>query len=176
MGGVAEGIEEGHHILRQAFINDNHIGLGDAHILGKGTVPVHAYAQGVLAPLNVAVVAVAAPVAGDVSLSGDPLSHGKTGDAGTQGGYLAHILMAYGHGGLDMCLGPGVPIINVHIRATDGGLVYLDKHLAGAGNRYRHLPKRKSRAGGGLDDCIHQLFHNLLSNLSSYRLMEAAIR
>ena len=111
-----------------------------------------------------------------MSLSGDPLPDGKTGDAGTQGGYLAHILMADGHGGLDMYLGPGVPVIDVHIGAADGGFVYLDQHLAGAGNRYRHLPQRKSRAGGGLDDCIHQLFHNLLSNLSSYRLMEAAIR
>ena len=176
MGGVAEGIEEGHHILRQAFINNNHIGLRNAHILGKGSVPVHAHAHRVLAPLNIAVVAVAAPVAGDVSLAGNPLSHGKTGDTGTQGSHFAHILMADGHGGLDMYLGPGVPVVDVHIRAADGGFVHLDKHLAGTGDRYRHLPQRKSRASSRLDDCIHQLFHNLLSNLSSYRLMEAAIR
>ena len=43
--------------------------------VGERAVPVHAHALGVLAPLDVAGVAVAAAAAGDVALAADPLAH-----------------------------------------------------------------------------------------------------
>src|SRR5699024_9221519 len=95
--------------------------------------PVHAHTLGVLAPLDVAGVAVAAAAAGDVAFAADPLAHMEAGDAGTQLGHLAHIFMADDHGGLDVLLGPGVPVIDMYIGAADSGLVDLDQHLAGAG-------------------------------------------
>ena len=70
-----------------------------------------------------AAVNVAAAAAGDVALAADPLAHVEPGDARAQLGHLAHVLMADDHGGLDVLLGPGVPVVDVHVRAADGGLV-----------------------------------------------------
>ena len=133
MGGVAEGIEERDHILRQAFIDDDDVGLRDADVFRKRAVAVHADADGVLAPLDVAAVAVAAAVTGDVALAGNALANVQSGDARAKLGDLADVFMADGHGRLDVLLRPWIPVINMYVRAADGGLVDLDEDLTGAG-------------------------------------------
>ena len=140
MGGVAEGVEEGHHLLVQALIHDDDVALRDAHVLGERAVPVHTHALGVLAPLDVAGVAVAAAAAGDVALAADPLADMEPGNARAQSGHLAHVLVADDHGGLDMLLGPGVPVINMYVRTADSGFVDLDQHLSRARLGNRDLP------------------------------------
>jgi hypothetical protein len=145
VGGVAEGVKEGDDVLGQILGDGDDVGGRDAQILGKGAVAVHADAAGVLAPLDVAAVAVAAAAAGDVALAGDALTDREAGDALAQRGDLAHIFMADGHRGLDVQLRPGVPVEDVHVRAADGGLVDLDEHLArmhglGTGTRRSSRP------------------------------------
>ena len=160
VGGVAEGIKEGHHILVQILINEDHIGFGDAQIFGKGTVPIHTHGHGVLAPLDVAVVAVAAAVAGDVTLARDPLTDLQTGDTFTQGSNLTHIFVANGHRGLDMLHRPGIPVVDMDIGAADGGFMNLDQYLTGAGCRHGNLPQFQAGAGLRFDNRIHHHMAN----------------
>ena len=54
----------------------------------------------------------------------------EPGNARAQSGHLAHVLVADDHGGLDMLLGPGVPVINMYVRTADSGFVDLDQHLS----------------------------------------------
>ena len=160
VGGVAEGVKEGHHVLGQGLVDDDDVGGGDADVLGKGAVPVHAHGDRVLAPLDVAGVAVAAVVAGDVALAGDPLAHVQAGDALAQLGDLAHVLMADGHGRvLDVLGGPGVPVVDVNVGAADGGLVDLDQNLARLGFGDGDAAQLQAGAGNGLYDGIHEGLH-----------------
>ena len=100
-------------------------------------------------------MAVAAVAAGDMALAGHPLSHLQAGHPRAQGKNLAYILMADGHGGLDVQLRPWVPIVDVHVGAADCGLMYFDENLSGAGLRHAHLPQLQSRSRGGLDQGVH---------------------
>ena len=160
MGGVAEGVEEGHHILRQALVNDNHVALGNADVLAEGAVPVHAHALGVLAPLDVAGVAVAAAAAGDVPLAADPLADVQPVDARAQLGDFAHIFMADDHGRTDMLHRPGVPVINMYVRTADGGFVDLDEYLSGTRLGNRNLPQFQTYSCNRLYQRVHELCHN----------------
>ena len=78
-------------------------------------------------------MAVAAAVAGDVALAGNALADVQSGDARAKLGDLADVFMADGHGRLDVLLRPWIPVINMYVRAADGGLVDLDEDLTGAG-------------------------------------------
>ena len=131
VGGIAESVKEGNHIFVQILVDGDDIGGGDTQVLCESTVAVDAHAKGVLTPLNVAVVAVAAVAAGDMALAADTLANGKAGDTLAQGSDLAHILVADGHTWLDMLGSPIVPLIDVDIGATDGGLMDLDQNFAG---------------------------------------------
>lgn len=69
VGGVAEGVKECNDVLGKAFVNGDHVRFRNADVLCKRAVAVNADADGVLAPLDVARMAVAAAVAGDVTLA-----------------------------------------------------------------------------------------------------------
>ena len=166
VGGVAHRVKEGHDLLRQALPHDDDVGGGDAQVLGKGSVPVHPYAHRVLAPLDVAVVAVPAVAAGDVPLAGDQLAHVQAGDPRAQLVDLPHILVADDHGGLDVELRPGVPVVDVNVRAADGGLFDLDAHLAGPGLGYRHPLEREPRPRLGFDQSVHHSVCHIISPLA----------
>ena len=140
MGGVAEGVKEGDNVLGKAFVNGDHVRFRNADVLCKRAVAVNADADGVLAPLDVACVAVAAAVAGDVALAGDALANVQTRYACAKLRDLADILMADGHGRLDVLLRPRIPVVNVDIRAADGGFVDLDENLSRTRHGNRHLP------------------------------------
>ena len=163
---VAEGIEERDHVLRQAFIDDDDVGLRDADIFRKRAVAVHADADGVLAPLDVAAVAVAAAVTCDVALAGNALADVQSGDARAKLGDLADVFMADGHGRLDVLLRPWIPVINMYVRTADGGFVDLNEHLPDANLRYGHLHQRQTRSFFRFDQSIHHL-GNHCSNLPS---------
>ena len=102
MGGVAKGIKEGYHILRKTGLYQDYILLGNTHIFSKCTIPVHTDADRIPAPLDIAVVAIAAVMAGDVAFSGNPLANRQACDTGAQGSDFTHILMANGHGRTDV--------------------------------------------------------------------------
>ena len=69
------------------------------------------------------------------------------------------IFVADGHRGLDVQLGPGIPVENVNVSTADGGLVNLNKNLTGAGNRHGNLPQFQAGTGSGLNDGVHKLSH-----------------
>ena len=104
-------------------------------------------------------MAVAAVVAGQVAFAGNPLADLQAGDTGAHGSHLTHIFVADGHRGLDVQLGPGIPVENVNVSTADGGLVNLNKNLTGAGNRHGNLPQFQAGAGSGLNDGVHKLSH-----------------
>ena len=55
----------------------------------------------------------------DVLITGaGPIGIIAARDARPQSGHLAHVLMANDHGGPDMLLGPGVPIVDIARRAS----------------------------------------------------------
>ena len=91
----------------------------------------------------------------------------QAGDAGAQLGDLAHVLVTDGHGSFDVQPGPGVPVIDMYVRAADSRFVHLDEHLAGAGDRDGHLPQFQAGAGGGFYDRVHHL-HTFVLHSETY--------
>lgn len=67
--------------------------------------------------------------------------------------------MADHHGRMDMLLAPGIPIVNVYVRAADGGFANFNQHLADPRGRNWDLGKPKTGAGCCLDQCVHHLLH-----------------
>ena len=128
-------------------------------ILCERAVTVNADADVVLAPLDIAGVAVAAVAAGDMALAGDALADREARDARAKLGDLADILMADDLWGLDVLLRPLVPFVDMDVGAADRGLVDLDENFSGARHRNRHLPQLQSGAGCGFYNGIHHLFH-----------------
>ena len=175
MGGVAEGVKERDDLFVEALVHRDHIGGGDAEILGKSAVPVHAHALGTFAPLDLAGAAVAAGAAADVAFAGDQLADLQAGDALTQFGDLAHILVADGHAGLHMGSGPVGPVVNMYVGTADGGLVDLDQHLAGADFGHGLLPQLQTHIGGGLDDNIHHFHASVLQSKTIFRFCQGFV-
>ena len=108
-----------------------------------------------------------------MAFAGNTLTDLQTGDTGTHSGHFAHIFMADGHGGLDVQLGPGIPVVDVHVGAADGCLVNLDQDFAGAGDRNGDLPQFQTGACHGLDNGVHKLLH---VNSSKYIVLENGVQ
>lgn len=100
--------------------------------------------------------------AGDVGLSRDeiplfdPVHFGTDLDHGA-GELMAHDLR---DAGTDPLLGPLVPLVDVHVRAADGGRVYLHQGLVRADLRDRHLLQLRPGRPLGLDHRAHCLRHD----------------
>ena len=137
---IAEGVKKRNNILRQTLVDDNDVGLWNTNIFGKRPVTINADADGILASLDIAGMAVTAMVAGNVPFARDALADVQPGHAFTESGDFADVFMTDGHGRLDMQLRPRIPVVDVYVRAADGGFVDFDKNLARAGFGNRHLP------------------------------------
>ena len=155
MGGIAESIEECNNIFIQVFIDGDNVACRNHQIFSEGTVAVYAHTLGVLTPLDVAVVTVAAVAAGNVTFTTDPLAYIETGDAVTQTGNFTDIFMSNGLTGLYMLRGPIVPQINMDIGPADSGLVYFNQNLTGTGDRYGDFSQFQTGTGRGFYNCIH---------------------
>ena len=159
---VADRVEHGDHILVERGVDEDDIARGDAEVLRERAVAVYADARGVLAPLDVARVTVAAVAAGDVPLARNALADGQPRHARAERGDLADILVPDDHGRLDVLGRPLVPVVDVHVRAADGGFVDLDKNFAGTGDRDFHLFELQTGAGTGFADSVHKLHRHVL--------------
>ena len=137
---VAEGVKKRNNILRQALVDDNDVGLRNTDIFGKRAVAINANTNGILAPLDIAGMAVTAMVAGNVPFARDALADMQPCHAFAERGDFADIFMTDGHGRLDVLLRPRIPVVDVDIRAADGGLVDLDEDLSRTRHGNRHLP------------------------------------
>jgi hypothetical protein len=94
--GVAEGIEDGGDLVRDAGTVLPDVGHGQNDELGEGTGAIDAYAEGVGAEMTAAREAVATAAADDVSFSADELAELEVGDVGAEGDDLADELVADG--------------------------------------------------------------------------------
>ena len=159
MRGVAEGVEEGDNVLRETLVDGNDVACRDADELRERAVTVNADADVVLAPLDIAGVAVAAVAAGDMALAGDALADREARDACAEFRDLADILMADDLRGLNVLLRPLVPFVNMDVGAADRGFVNFDQNFSGARHGNRHLPQFQTGAGCGFYNGIHHLFH-----------------
>jgi hypothetical protein len=129
MGGITEGVHDSGHIVRDTIVELHHIALRDAEVLSKSTITIYAYTDAVLANMLETTATVATMTTGDMSLTGNTVAHLDVTYTRTYLGYHAHILVTDGHGSLDGLLAPLVPLVDVEVGTTDGGLLDLDKHI-----------------------------------------------
>jgi len=64
-------------------------------------------------------------------------------------------------GRLDATLRPGIPVVDVHVGAADGGGLDFDQHLVGADLRDVHGDHFQARGGTGLADGLHLALHGV---------------
>ena len=158
--GVAEGIEDGRHVLVDAGPVVPDVGHGQGDVLGEGAVPAHAQADAVRAEVAVAGQAVTAASADHVALAADDVAGMEVADVAADLHDLAHELVADHERRPDGPLGPGVPGGDVQVRAADAGLAHLDEDVVDAHGGLRHLGQLQ--AGAGLR--LHEGEHRCLSS------------
>ena len=161
--GIPDRIEKGDHVLREFFVNDDDVCLGYADVFGKSAVPVNAHAAGVFTPLDIAGMAVAAVVTGDMSFARDTLPDMKARDTGAERGDFADVFVPDRHRRLDVERSPRIPVVNMYIGAADRGFMDPDQHLSRTRFRHLYTAQLQSFSGGGFYDCIHHLFHRITS-------------
>ena len=159
--GVAERVEEGADLGRDdPAVERDDVERGHLDVLREAAVAVDAEDPGVLADVAAAGQAGAARAVGDVHLGRDVLAdlEMRALAAGTERDDLAAELVAVDARRLDHARHRRVPLVDVLVRAADGGGDDLDQHLglAGDGNG-DGLDLGGGRAGGGfrLDDGGH---------------------
>ena len=108
--------------------------------------------------------AVAATAAHNVALARDNIAHLKTRDVGAQLDDLAGVLVARRHRGLNRFLRPIVPVVNVHIGATDGGFMNLDQYIVTAHHRNRDIFEPQSLLGVFFHQCFHDRSHPICAD------------
>jgi hypothetical protein len=119
--GVAEGIEDGGDLARDAGAVDPDVGHGKDDELGKGAVTVDADSEGVGAEMAATGEAVATAAADDVAFAADELADGDVGNVGAYSDDLAYELVADGKALLDRGASPGVPLVDVKVGTADAG-------------------------------------------------------
>ena len=101
--------------------------------------------------------AVAAAPAHHVAFARDQLARMKIDDIGADGGDLADEFMADRHGHRDGLLGPGIPVIDVNIRAADSGAVDADQNVIDADSGLGDIFEPQAGLGVRLDECFHRV-------------------
>ena len=119
MSCVAEGIKKRNYIFINAIVDRNDVTLWNNKVLGKGSIAVHAHTLCMLTPLPVPGPTVAAMAAYDMPFAGYDLSDSIIFYTETECVDFTDIFMADDHWRLNVFLTPGIPIINMYIRATD---------------------------------------------------------
>jgi len=93
--------------------------------------------------------------AGDMTFPGYAIARVKAAHFAAQFDDLAGILMAHRHGDRYGLLRPGIPIVNVHVGAADGGAMHLDQHIIVTDRRFRDILHPDAGFRAGLDECFH---------------------
>ena len=152
---VAEGVEERRNIQVDALAVLPDVGHGQGQVFGKGAGTVHPDAAGMGTEMATASHAVAAAAADHMALAGHNLPGAEVHHIGADLDDLADKLVADNHGHRDGFPGPAVPVVNVHVSATDGGPQHADQHIVDADARNRHLLQPETGRGLLLDQCQH---------------------
>jgi hypothetical protein len=153
--GVAVGVEDGGQIVADARGDLEGVEGRDHQVLGKAAGAVDAHADGVAAQVAAPGAAVAAVAAGDVAFAGDTVTERKAAHFLADLDHFADIFVAHVHGHRNGLLRPLVPVPDVDVRATDGGLADADHHVVVADRRPGHAGHRQARAAFQFGKCSH---------------------
>jgi hypothetical protein len=105
---------------------------------------------------------VSAVATGDVSFGNDEIAASKTFNVVAHAIHNADKLMANDHRHGNRVLRPCVPVIDVHVRATDGCLQDADEHIIAADFWNRNILEPETWFRSGFDNRLHGLHDTTL--------------
>ena len=153
-------IEDGGDFIVDGGRQLEYIARRNGQIFGECARPVHAHARGIAAQVPPPGAAIAAMSAGDVAFSGHAIAGVEAAHFPAQFDDFAGILMADGHGHGHGLLRPGVPVVDMHVGAADGGAMHLDEYIVVADRGFRNV----LQPDAGFRACLDQCFHRLASS------------
>ena len=119
--------------------------IGQGHVLREGPGAAHAQPDGVRAQVAPAGQAVPAAAAHDVALARDEVARAEVDDVAADLDDLADELMPDDERRRDGLRGPGVPRLDMEVRAADPGLVDPDQDVVDADRGRRARPEGRGR-------------------------------
>jgi len=108
--------------------------------------------------------AVSTAAANEMPFSGDEIANTEIVNIASDLNDPAHKLVTDRHGNRNSLLSPFIPVVNVNVRAADGGLVNLDKDVIDPHLRDRNLFQPEAGLPFGFD----QGFHGVSPFLASF--------
>ncbi len=139
MHGIAERIQDRRDLIVDRRRQLERVERRDDEVFGERAGPVHADADGVAAQVAASGAAVAAVAAGDVTLARDAIARLEARDFAADLHDLAAVFVPDRHRHRDGLLRPGVPVIDVHVRAADGAALDADQDVVRAGDGFGDL-------------------------------------
>mmetsp|Transcript_12366 Transcript_12366/g.33933 ORF Transcript_12366/g.33933 Transcript_12366/m.33933 type:complete len:344 (+) Transcript_12366:432-1463(+) len=127
--GVAERVQESGDLVRDLVRQGKRVVGRDAEVLCEGPLAVHAHPDSAPAQVPDAGAAVPAVAADQVALTAHPVAHLETTHALAEFDDRASKFVADGHAMRNRLLGPLVPVVDVHVSATDSSAVHLYQHV-----------------------------------------------
>ena len=73
--------------------------------------------------------------------------------------HLADKFVTEVHGNGNRFTRPGIPVVDMDIRATNGGFMDANQHIVDTDIRFRYLSQRNTGFRFGLDKRLHVLLH-----------------
>ncbi|MDI2023874.1 hypothetical protein PJL18_04423 [Paenarthrobacter nicotinovorans] len=160
MDGIAEGVEDGAELRGNGFVMvDPDVRLRDHDIFGERAIALDAHGDRVDAHLAASGAAVAADSADYVPFAGDAVADLDVADVLADFNYFTVELVACDQGGFDDALRPGVPALDVEVRAADSGGHHADLDVACARFRFRTVDEFETGVGSGFVESLHGIPH-----------------
>jgi len=152
---VAERVEDGGQVVRDAVGDREGVERRDHQVLGERAGAVDADADRVAAQVAAAGAAVAAVAAGDVAFAGDALADLEALHFRAHAGDDADVLVADVHRHRDGLLRPLIPVPDMDVGAADRGLGDLDQQVVRADLGHRHVGHLQTRRRLQFGKCFH---------------------
>lgn len=156
MNGISERIEDTSNFDVYARIVMPDIRHGKADVLGEASRTIHADAAGMGTQVTPARETVAAPSANYVTFSADKLARKEVRHIRSDCRDFANKLMADHHGNRDSFARPGIPLVNVHVGAADGGAPNPNQNIVNPNLRDGNLSEGQPRLRTALHKGLHR--------------------
>src|SRR5690349_20853846 len=121
-----------------------HIRHWQRKIFGKRAGTIHADTLGICAQMTATGHAVATATADDVAFAAHDIAHAEVVYVRTNLHDLADELVADDHRHGDRLLRPGVPFVNVQVRAANSRAIDADQHVVNADSGFGHVDQLES--------------------------------
>src|SRR5581483_9372977 len=132
---------------------------GNSDVLRESAIAVYADDFNVATDVSLAGAALVALAAGNMCLRGDKITRSQRGDFTPNLYDLTRKFMSKDARDLHTAAGPGIPLIDMDIRATDGGGSHLHQDIAWANVRNIDKGNRRSRHRLGFEGRLHFTDH-----------------